>query len=659
MLNKELYKKKIIELRKKLDKWEKEYYINDAPSISDLQYDAALNKLIELEKTYPEFSNKKSITKRVGGFVDNRFKKETHKFPMFSLSNAFNKEDLRRFDKQIKDQLGSNKDIEYIMEYKIDGLSISITYNNGKMVHALTRGDGSIGEDVTHNVLTIKDIPSEINFKEKLEVRGEIYMANKMFNYLNKNGNSFANPRNAAAGTLRQLDSKIAKERKLNAFIYSIPNSIEMGFVKHHHAIMFIKSQNIKINDEFIRVKNIDKVISSIDKIINLRNKLEYEIDGIVIKVNDISKWSDIGFTAKFPKFMIAYKFPEEHGSTELLDIFPTIGRTGRVTYNAKLEPIRLAGSTVQAATLHNADYIKGLNIAIGDIVSIKKAGDIIPKVMGVSEKKTSLIWKEEKNCPACGFELIRKPDEVDQYCTNDECPQKNIAKLEHFVSRGAMDIEGLSIATLKTFIENGLITDIPSIFKLENKALEILNLPGFKEKSIQNLVNAINKSKTNNIDKFIFGLGIRHVGAKNSKTLAKRFGTLNGLINATEEQILAIRDLGDKVALSIVSFFSIEENKNMVQKLINLGMKLKELEVAKSNIFQSKTFVITGTLSEERIVFADIIELNGGNVSGSITAKTSYLLAGNNPGSKLEKAKKIGTTIINEEELYKILKGA
>lgn len=648
---------KILELRNKLNKWAKEYYELDTPSVSDLEYDAAYNLLVQLETENPELITSDSITQKVGGHVDNRFKKVGHKFPMLSLSNAFNSDDLIKFDKQIKDQLAISSDIEYVVEYKIDGLSISVNYNNGKMTHAVTRGDGVVGEDVTHNVLTISDIPQTINYKNELEVRGEIYMSNHVFDYLNDNGNAFANPRNAAAGTLRQLDSSVARERKLNAFIYSIPNPLDHSLIKHSESLEFISDQGIVINKDYYVAKNIDDVISRVEKINEIRKGLDYEIDGIVIKVNDIKKWADIGFTAKFPKFMIAYKFPEEVAETELLDIFPTIGRTGRVTYNAKLAPVRLAGSTVQAATLHNADYIRELDLSIGDIVKVKKAGEIIPKVMAVASKVSNVKWEEVKNCPACHSELIRTPGEVDQYCMNIDCPQKNIARLEHFVSRTAMDIEGLSIETIKTFIENGIITDIPSIFEIDSKKMDILSMPGFKERSVNNLVTAIEKAKQQDINKFIFGLGIRHVGEKTAKTLAKRFGTLDKLSKATTEEIVSIRDLGEKVSQSVIDFFNNHSNVEMIERLMNLGLSLKELDAPKSDTLSNHTFVITGKLSHPRDYFKDIIESHNGNVSNSVTSKTDYLVAGEDAGSKFDKATKLGIKILDEEQFMELIK--
>ena len=642
----------------KLNKWAKEYYEEDKPSVSDAQYDALYKELVELEKKHPQFILEDSITKRVGYLKNTKFEKVKHKFPMLSLSNAFNKDDLIKFNKQIRDQLHTSNDIEYVLEYKIDGLSISLIYENGKLIKGITRGDGVVGEDVTHNILTIKDIPKEIKYKNYLEVRGEIFISNSTFKQLINEGHNFANPRNAAAGTIRQLDSNIAKERKLSSFIYSIPNPIEHNLNSHSESLKFLESNNFSINKNFIHCKNIDEVLNAIDKLTKKRDSQDYEIDGIVTKVNNIKLWEDIGYTSKFPKYMIAYKFPEEVSQTQLLDIFPTIGRTGRVTYNAKLSPVRLAGTTVSAATLHNADYILENDINIGDVVNVKKAGEIIPKVLSVFKKKNNTKWNEATVCPSCNFKLIRYDSEVDQYCVNPRCIDINIAKLNHFVSREAMDIEGLSIETIRTFYSESLLTNFVSIYKLSNHKEQILAMPGFKDKSVNNMLSAIEKSKTNDLSKFIFALGIRHVGKKNSRILSKRFSSLSTIMDTNEDSIMQIRDLGPKAATSLISFFKDEENKKEIKELLDLGLKLKEEEKMNSKIFEGKTFVITGTLSKSRNEFENIIELNSGNISSSVTSKTSYVLVGENPGSKLDKAKNLNIPILKEEQFKNLLGG-
>ncbi len=653
--------KQIKELQAKLTKWAREYYEGDSPSVSDAEYDGAYDLLLKLESENADLLTpetlSKSITKKVGGAVDVRFRKVEHKFPMLSLSNAFNDEDVHRFDKQIKDKLGIEHDLDYVAELKIDGLSASVTYNKGKLVQALTRGNGVIGEDVTHNIKMIPwDIPHEIDYQNEIEFRGEVYMSDKTFETLNEKGAKFANPRNAAAGSIRQLDSKVVAKRMLNAFMYMIPNPLDHNLSTHKEVISFIKKQGLTINPETKFLKNIDEVVNAIHELGEAKATLGYETDGVVIKVNDNTLHEDIGYTVKFPKYMTAYKFPEEVVSTELIDIFPTIGRTGRVTYNARLAPVRIAGTTVQAATLHNASYIKEIGINVGDIVKIKKAGEIIPKVLGVEIKTNNELWTETKECPSCGHALHRTPGEVDQYCINESCPDQLQASLEHFVSRGAMDIVGISSEIIRTLINQGLIVDVPSIYNLINKREKILALPGFKKTLVDKLLKAIEKSKTQDLDKFIFGLGIRHIGAKNSKIIAKRFGTLENIINTTADDISGIRDLGSSVSDSLVSFFEDEKNNEMIVKVLELGLKLKESMAPVSSKFEGLTFVITGTLSQSRDYFKTLIENNNGNVSSSISKNTDFLLVGENAGSKKGKAEKLGVKILEEKEFDSFL---
>lgn len=650
-------RKKIDEIVETLNKWSKQYYEDDSPSVSDAQYDGLYNILVDLEKKYPNFVREDSPTQRVGGKIDNRFQKVRHNSPMLSLSNAFNEDDLIKFDKQIKDKLNFQKDIQYVIEYKIDGLSISIRYSNGNLVQAITRGDGEVGEDVTHNILQISSIPKKISFKDPLEIRGEVFMSNHTFESLNKQGIKLANPRNAAAGSLRQLDSSIAKSRNLDAFLYQIPNSKDMGFKTHYESLNFLKSQGFRINSATTITKNINEAIDVLKKLDSFRNDLDYEVDGIVLKVNDINLYEKIGYTIKAPKYMIAYKFPEKTAETKLEKIFATVGRTGRITYNAKLAPIRLAGTTVSAATLHNADYITKKNISEGDIVLVKKAGEIIPKVISVVKKNNTHKWVEDKYCPSCFSKLIRIEGEVDQYCLNELCPEKIQSKFEHFVSRGAMNIDGVSSEILRTFIKKGFITNIPSIYKLSFYKDKLISLPGFKIKSINKILNSIEKSKNRSLDKFLFALGIRHLGEKNSKLLVKQFGNLENIMMAKIDEIENIKDLGPKVAESVVSYFQDSKNIEIIHELISLGLDFKVENNNISNLFKNKTFVITGKLSKSRNYFKKIIENNNGNVSGSISKNTSYLLIGENSGSKLEKAKSLNINIINEEQFNKILK--
>ena len=650
--------RRIIELRTQLDRWAKLYYEENISEVSDFAYDAAYYELVDLEKKYPKFASKDSITQRVGGRVDKRFNKIKHELPMLSLSNAFDKDDLIKFDKQIKDLLHTEEDFAYNIEHKIDGLSIALHYEDGKLQKALTRGDGTTGEDVTHNVLTIEDIPQTIDYKEKFEARGEVYLKKSIFKKLNEEGLNLANPRNGASGSIRQLDPNIAKSRKLSAFIYSIPNAENMEFKTHVETLEFLEKNNFPVNKESKLANNIHEAIELIDKFTKEKDSYDFEIDGLVLKVNDIQKWKEIGFTAKSPKFMIAYKFPAEIATTKLEDIFPTVGRTGRITYNAKLSPVKLCGTTVSAATLHNADYIRETKISIGDVVRVYKAGEIIPKVLGPAEEKEATTWKEHTTCPSCGQELQRIDGEVDQYCVNNECRDIMLAKLEHFVSRKAMNIDGLSIQTLTKFFDKGLIIDFASIYELEKHKQDILDMKSFKEKSVNKLLNQIEKSKKNSLDQFLFGLGIRHLGKKMSKIIAKRFGTLENVRNASLESMVSIREIGEKASESVYNYFNDDQNKNLIERFLTLGLTLKELDAPKSELLKDMTFVITGKLSHSRGYYEDIIEANGGNASSSVTKATTYLLAGEKAGSKMEKAQKLNVQILSEEQFYKLLEG-
>ena len=644
----------INKLKKELIEWGYQYYTLDNPTVSDAQYDGSMELLKQLEKENPELITKDSPTQKVGGYVLDKFTKIEHKIPMLSLSNAFNSGDLIRFDEQIKRELHLQGDVEYVCELKIDGLSISLNYKNGFLDKAITRGNGLIGEDVTHNVKTIKSIPLSIDYKDDLEIRGEVFMSDKVFEDLNKQGYNFANPRNAASGTLRQLDSSIAASRNLDAFLYMVPNPLAHNLNTHKEALEFLAEQKLKINKETRFAKNIIEVINLVEELTSKRNSLGYEVDGIVIKVNDNRLHEDIGYTAKAPKYMIAYKFPEEIATTTLRGIFPTVGRTGRITYNAILSPVRLAGTVVSAATLRNADYVRELMLDEGDIVKVKKAGEIIPKVVGVVGEKQNQLWKEDEFCPECSHPLHRVDGEVDQYCINLKCPAILKASIQHFVSRTAMDIEGFGDKIVEKLIQEQKIDSIISIYSVKYE--DLIELEGFQEKSVKKLLASIEKSKTQDLDRFIFGLGIRHVGSKYAKILAKRFGTFENIANATEEQLIQIREIGPKVQESVIEYFA--ENQTIIEEFLSVGVKPTELAGAESNILEGKTFVITGSLSNPRKYFKDLIESNGGNVSSAISSRTDYLLAGEKAGSKLTKANSLGVAVLNEEELLEKLKG-
>ena len=651
MNKKEEVKKEILELRTKTEKWAREYYQEDAPSVSDAEYDGAYSRILEIESEFPNLKVKNSITKRVGAPIDNRFKKVRHNFKMLSLSNAFNFNELNDFDKKVKKEVDSSK-VSYVSELKIDGLSISLHYKEGVLKQALTRGDGVYGEDVTHNVLMIEDIPRIIKYKKELEVRGEVYIKLDDFKELKKL-NNFANPRNAAAGSLRQLNSNVTKERKLSSFIYMIPNPLDHNLKTHKQTLDFIDQLGFIVNKETKFHNTIDSLVNEVINVIKYKGRLNYQIDGVVIKVNQVELYEDIGYTVKFPKYMIAYKFAEEKVVTTLEKIFITIGRTGRVTYNAKLTPVKIGGTTVMAATLHNSDYINKIGINVGDRVNIKKAGEIIPKVLSVYEKINNNKWEEDKVCPSCQTKLIRKKGEVDQYCPNKNCDSVRQARIEHFVSRSAMNIEGVSSEIIRRFIKTKFIYDISDLYFLKNYKDRILEMPGFKITSVNKIILAIEKSKKQELSKFIFALGIRHIGSKNAKIIARRFGNISSIISASKNDILNIRELGPKVANSLIEFFKNEKNILMIEKM---NLELKDSATQLSKIFNNKTFVITGTLSMPRNHFSTIIELNGGNVSNSISSKTSYLLAGEKAGSKLLNAKKANIEVLSEEAFNKLL---
>lgn len=648
---------KIKELNEKLLHWSMEYYAKNTPSISDQEYDQKYQEYNTLIKQYPDLEPKNSILQKVGFKSNNKFIKVKHQFPMLSLANAFNKEDIFKFDKQVKDLLHDYQDKSYSIEPKIDGLSISLIYENGKLTRGITRGDGIVGEDVTHNVRAIKDIPQEINYYENIEFRGEIFITKSVFQSLNKSDQKFANPRNAAAGSLRQLNPEIVKQRNLSAFIYAIPNALSHKIYSREQLVQFIKSNGLPVNPHTFFESNIHKAWMVIENLSKLRQTWDYEVDGIVLKLNNIKIYEDVGYTVKFPKYMIAYKFPAELAVTELLDIFATIGRTGRVTYNARLNPISLGGTTISAATLHNASYIEKLDINKGDVVQIKKAGDIIPKVVKVIEKQNKQKWEVQTSCPVCKTTLVKFQEEIDQYCPNQLCPAIHLAKMEHFVCRNAMNIEGISKEIIKTLLNHQILTDLPSIFDLPLRQDDILKLEGFKNKLINNIISAIEKAKNVELDKFLFALGIRHVGQKNAKIIAQRFGSIHKIVQASKDDIEQIRDLGPKVAQSLSLFFGSEQNVKLVHDLIEKGVKIQELQSLNSQALTNLTFVLTGTLSKSREYFKNLIEKNNGNVTNAVSNRTNYLLAGENPGTKLIKAQKLQIPVLSEADFEQLLK--
>ena len=658
-------KKRMDELVNLLNKYNHEYYILDKPSVSDSEYDRLMQELLSLEELHPEYKSNISPTERVGTEVLSNFVKVPHKLPMLSLGNVFNKEEIEKFDERIKKE-GFYP--EYVTELKIDGLAISLVYEKGILIRGLTRGDGKVGEDITHNVKTIKAIPLKLTKDIDIEVRGEIYIGKKEFLKVNEERKEkglelFQNCRNLAAGSVRQLDSKIAASRNLNNFIYHLPNPENYGLKTHEEALKFMEELGFKVNKERKLCKNINEVFEFIDKITNKRESLSYDIDGIVIKVNDIRTQELLGFTSKYPKWATAYKFPAMEVETKLKDIKFTVGRTGKITPNAILEPVRVAGSTISKATLHNEDFIKEKDIRIGDIVVIRKAGDVIPEVVKVNferRNKDEKIFKMINKCPVCNTELIRKEGEAHHYCPNPLCNAKKVEKLIHFASRNAMNIDGLGERILEDYFNFGYVTDIPSIYDLKKYKSELMTLEGFGEKSINNLLEAIENSKNNSLEKLLFGLGIRHFGEKSALILAQRYEDIDNIKNTNVDELTKINDIGEIMANSIVEYFSNRENLDLIDKLKMHGVNMKFLgeRIEIDEEFNDKKFVITGTISfmGRNDIKKEILK-RGGKVIDSVSSKTDIVILGDNPGSKYDKAIKLNIEIWDEEKLNKMLK--
>lgn len=662
---------RIYELRQLIDKYNYEYYVNDNPSISDQEYDSLLHELIALEEMHPEIDKSNSPTQRVGGKVLDQFNKITHKRQMLSLANAFNFQELVDFDRRIKDAIGDYGEIVYDCELKIDGLALSLEYDSGKLNYGATRGDGLIGEDVTHNVLTIKSIPLNVNETRTFEVRGECFMSKKTFEKINQKREAnnevlLSNCRNAAAGSLRQLDSKVAAERNLDTYIYTLVNYQDFGIRSQDEALEFMKSLGFKVNPFHKTVKGIENVWKYIQDIENKRNELPYDIDGIAIKVNNMELYDIIGVTAKTPKYSIAYKFPAEEVVTKLTDIIFTVGRTGKITPNAVLEPVKVAGSTVSAATLHNEDFVKNKDIRIGDYVVVRKAGDVIPEVVKpIVERRNGLekIFKMASNCPYCNSLLIRHKDEAAHFCENVHCDGRKVEALIHYAGRDMMNIEGLGDKLVALLFEKKFLKNIPDIYYLNQYRQELTNIDGMGERSVSLLLDAIEKSKENSLEKLLFGLGIDNVGQKMAKTLAKEFKKLDNLMEASKETLMKIRDVGVIVADSIYDYFHDDEILNMLVELkmvgINFDYKDDNNIPFKETIFNGANVVITGSLSQlTRVEATRILEAYGANVGSSVSKNTNFLIVGTDAGSKLEKAQKLGTRIIEEEDFIKIIEG-
>ena len=653
------------EITELLEKYNYEYYVLDNPSVSDAEYDRLMQELIAIEKEHPELVSPLSPTQRVGGQVQDEFKKVTHQRMMLSLANAFNEDDLYDFDRKVREVIGGDK-VTYMAEMKIDGLGMSLVYNKN-LQYAATRGDGTVGEDVTSNVITIKSIPSHIDVEGDLEIRGEVFMPKKSLNKLNeeraKTGEPlFANARNAAAGSVRQLDSSIAASRGLDAFWYYFVNARDFGIRYHSESLDFADKLGFKTNKERRLCHGIDEVIDYIKEYTIKRPDLPYDIDGVVIKVDDMQLYDKLGYTAKTPRWAIAYKFPPEEVITKLTDIIFTVGRTGKITPNAVLEPVRVAGSTVQRATLHNEDFITEKGLMIGDYVVLRKAGDVIPEVVKpVIERRdgTQVAFQMINNCPECGMPLVKK--DAMHFCVNPECPAKQIESIIHFASKDAMDIEGMGEKVVEQFFNQGFFTNIAEIYQLADHRDDVIALDGWQSKSIDNLIDAINKSKANSVEKLLFGLGIKEVGAKMAKTLSRIYGSLDALAQTTEEELLEIPDVGPVVARSIVNWFASEHNKALIEALRIQDLNFRFLgstSKAANSYFSGKTVVLTGTLdSMGRKEATEILENLGAKVTGSVSKATDAVIAGHDAGSKLDKAQALGISVLSESEFLELIK--
>ena len=660
MIMNDSIKKRINELIEVIEKANKEYYLEDNPSLTDQEYDRYMNELISLENRYPELKREDSPTSHVGTKIQDKFNKVTHKISMLSLGNVFNEDEVRAFDERIRKE----DNPKYVCELKIDGLAISLTYEKGVLVRGATRGDGVIGEDITENIRTIKSIPLVLNKEIDIEVRGEVYLSKASFEKINKERKEkgeplFQNCRNAAAGSVRNLDANITKKRQLDCLIYHLPNPLDYGIRTHYESLQFMKELGFNTNYKANKlVNNIDEVLNYIKEWTEKRSSLPYDIDGIVIKVNDINMQNKLGFTAKVPKWATAYKFPAEEVVTRLIDIIFTVGRTGKITPNAVLEPVRVAGSTISRATLHNEDNVVTKDIRPGDYVIIRKAGDVIPEVVrSLKERRTGteLPFIMIERCPICGTTIIRKEEEADYYCPNNNCPARQIENIIHFASRDAMNIDGMGEAVIEELYNEGYIKNITDIYEFDRYKEELIELDGYGEKKIDNLKKAIENSKKNSLEKLLFGLGIRNVGGKTAKILARVFKTIDNLAKATFEDLTIIPDIGDIIAKSIVDYFNDNNNKLIIEKLKEYNVNMEYINtsnIEEKDEFKGKTFVLTGTLiSITRDKASEIIENLGGKVSSSVSSKTSVVVVGDNPGSKFDKARSLGIPIWQEEE--------
>lgn len=659
-------KQRILELRKILEQYSIEYYVYDDPSVPDQEYDRLLDELIHLENKHPEMYDANSPSQRIIGSVLDGFEKVTHTSLMLSLSDIFNLDEIREFCSRIEESVD---DASYVVECKYDGLAMSLTYENGEFIRAVTRGDGTVGEDVSNNIRTIPSIPMHIPTNQHVEVRGEVYMPKKSFEQLNAkqkelNKKPFANPRNAAAGSIRQLDSRICASRKLDAYWYYFQNAQDFGVLTQADALQKMHDLHFRVNPMYKVCKNADEIWAFIQEMNEKRDSLPYEIDGMVIKLNSLSDSRRLGTTVKVPRYAIAYKFPAQEVQTRLLDIQLSVGRTGKVTPNAVLEPVRVAGTTVQAATLHNEDMIVHKDLRIGDMVVIRKAGEIIPEVVrAVIERRdgTQRPYVFPKTCPVCGSTLVRFEDEAAHYCINQDCPARVVESMIHFASRDAMNIETLGDKKIEQLHNWGLLNSIEDIYFLKDHRDELLEKPHYQAKSVDKLLEQIENSKKQELGVLLFGLGIRQVGKKAAMILADAFETMDALIGATVEDLIQIKDIGQITAENIVAFFHEEKNLHLIEVLKAQGLCMKQTkkEVHTSR-FTNKTCVLTGTLEHyTRKEAKTILESLGANVSGSVSKKTDFVIYGTAAGSKLAKAQSLGVATMSEDEFIQEVENA
>lgn len=662
-------KEEILKLRKQLEIWANKYYDEDNPEVSDYEYDMTMNKLKTLEKEFPDLVTKDSLTQKVGGHVKEGFEKVEHEVPLQSLQDIFSFEELDEFKERVykaaKENGYKEEDVKFVVETKIDGLSAALEYKNGKFVRGATRGNGLVGEDVTENLRTIKNIPKELPEPINIIVRGEVFIGKKEFEKMNEERElneekTFANARNAAAGSLRQLDTKITKKRPLDIYIFNVQKIEGKEFNSHFEELNYLKKIGFNVNPVLNPCNNIPEAIDAINKIGEEREELTFGIDGAVIKVDDLKLREKMGTTSKVPRWAIAYKYPPEKKETKLKDIICQVGRTGAITPMAILEPVKVAGSTISKTTLHNEDFIKEKDIRVGDTIVVQKAGDVIPEILEVKKEKRDgkeQVFEMPKVCPVCGAPVVREEGEAVSRCIGIECPAKLVRNIIHFVSRDCMNIDGLGDKIIEQLINRNLISNIADIYFLKFEDIATLKKNG--QKFTQNLIEAINNSKNNDLYRLIAALGIRHIGTKVAKTLAKKYKTMDSLINASLESLAMTDDIGEISANSIYEFFRQDQTIDLINRLKEANVNMEALDTEDiDNRFEGKTFVLTGTLERfTRKEASDLIEKHGGKTSGSVSKKTDYVLAGEDAGSKLTKAQNLGVEIITEEQFEEMMK--